>query len=248
MDSDMREQQAALEVGGGVASPGLLPLATSEGQHVVLRTPAGRTPLAPRAGELSWIHGPDGFVERLVLRRDVDTDALVVEGKAEAVHDLADLLAADAIDTGGFTWELRATDLWERASFVDAPGIVDVRPELRATESIPMGSNDVPRTVAGLPTAAASDPASADAGLVGVYSSDRGVLVLDAAGGFTLSRFPGSPADCTAELTQQGHFSYAQGVLELDGKGARPKFTVVGSQLVAANGAVMSLVTDGSAQ
>jgi hypothetical protein len=248
MDSDMRGEQAALEVGQGVTSPGLLPLGTSEDQHVVLRTAAGRTPLAPRAGELSWIHGPDGFVERLTLGQDVATDALLVEGRAEAVHDLANLLAADAIDAGDRTWELRATDLWERVSFVDAPGVVDVRPKLRALDSIPVESNDVPRTVVGLPGAAAFDSASAEAGLVGVYSSDHGVLVLDAAGGFSLSRFPGSPENCAAEPTQQGHFSYANGILELDGTGARPKFTVVGSKLVAVSGAVMSLVTDERAQ
>ena len=188
LDGDAREAGLRLEVGGRAMAP-LLPLALRPEEEVALLTPSGRLPVALAAEELTWLHGADATLERAAITRD----RLLVDGDEHAVRLLAEMLGGSAGPLPDGAYALSAPDLYERASFLDAPaGVREARPvvdEAQPHARAPMvGFAHVTMPVAAprlAPLTAPSAPPTFVGAppLVGAY---EGGLILDLDGGFRL--------------------------------------------------------------
>jgi hypothetical protein len=181
LDQAARQAGMRVDVGDYHGTP-LLPLALRSDERVVLAGPAGRLPLTLRPGTLAWVRGTDAAIEWTA----VDPDTLIVEAPDAAAHELAGLLAAEAGVRSDGRWRLHAPELLDRASFLTAPeAILDVQPATLAGVASAHTS-----LVGNAPLPAArveiSAGAPAAARLVGLYSAEGKLLLLDAAGEYHL--------------------------------------------------------------
>lgn len=152
----------------------------------VMVDPAGPAPILQRgddvrpiqieAGALTWIRGWDGSAEVRAIDGDVRGDRLELVGSPLAAAALADLLEATVDPIGGERFALSSLDVLVHSADLDAPEGIE--------EVLPVSTRAAGAAVAEAP----GTPLSLEApGFVGVYGTGRDTLILDAAGGFTLS-------------------------------------------------------------
>ena len=184
---DERAAAAGIELEiDGERHPGRLPLVVPEGAEAAIRRPSGAEPLAVGAGELVQVVGAAGEIQR----GEVPRDQIWVQGEAASVSAFAEMIGASATRLPGGGWAVEGPDAFVLASLMG--GLTDVR----ALSGRPDPSSDVidvgvflgPRTPAAPALEAPMGPVPDAAALVGLYTHDDVSLLLDAAGGYVLSR------------------------------------------------------------
>jgi hypothetical protein len=172
----------------------LLPVALDTAEPVAFSSSVGREVFELRAGMLAHVHGAAGAVEWLRLRDDVSDDRLRVRASREVAADLARRVAGQVEGGEGGVFTIVAPDVFDRSSFLKPPdGIAEVLPDARIAEGIARTA------VLGEVTLPAAE-GERQAAFVGVFTSDKGALILDAAGGFTLEDA------CSGDLLGRGRY------------------------------------------
>jgi hypothetical protein len=186
LDRDAREAGLRVAVGAWEGAP-VLPLALRPEEPAVLIAQGNtRLPIALRAGALGWVRGAAAQVDWGAVPSEIREDRVIVEGTDASVHTLAEMLAAEAGALADGRWELRAADVYERASFLTPPdGILEAAPSTIA----PLLTRTAILGITGEAAPSGPGPAIAIVGsaaeVVGVYTSGGQVLIFDAEGGFS---------------------------------------------------------------
>jgi len=124
IDAAARRAGLAVEVDGEALS-GLLPVAVAPEALAVLAGPERREALAVAPGELVFVRGKGGTLER----GTADPDQLGVRGSEGPVRALADRIGARAIPEGGDRFLLRGMDVLPIAALFEEPkGILATLP------------------------------------------------------------------------------------------------------------------------
>jgi hypothetical protein len=169
-------QAGRLAHGGWDGAP-VLPVALDLSQPVTFSSDRGRTTIELRSGMLAWVHGAGAAVEWRTLHDEVRDDRLRVRASADAAAALARSLAGEVVgpvDGDASLWTVAAPNVFDRASFLQPPeGVLEALPEPLLDLAAPVF---LPGAVVGR------------AAFVGLYTAGDRVLILDAAGGFTLGR------------------------------------------------------------
>jgi hypothetical protein len=209
----------------------VLPVALDATQPLTVTTPTGTFKLALRSGMLAHVHGAGASVEWREVGGEVRDDRLVVRGSEAAVDGLAELIAAKkGYRRPDGLFPLVASDIFERTSFLVPPdGIEEALPDARVDEASGGLVRSIQRAAEeqdALPTSdtnGAPPAGTTIAGnlpaLVGLYTSDSMVLVLDASGGFSIED------DCSGAVRMKGRYGVDVGdqvELRTGGPGAIP--------------------------
>lgn len=231
LDKDAREAGLTVEVGGWSGAP-LLPLQLKTDETVTLLSAGGRVPIVLRPSQLAWVRGARAGVDFT----EVKEDRLTVDGTDAAVRLLADMLGGEAGVRADGRWDVRASDIYERASFMTEPaGVRDVEP---AT----LGAATAQRSAFVPATGGAHRPelvvgGGSAASAVGVYVTAGRVLILDAEGGFSLE-------GCNGSDRVAGRVTVEDGLVRLaTGDGELAVLTLAGDTLRDPAGAVYSPIT-----
>jgi hypothetical protein len=103
---DLEAQEAGWHL-DGFADAGL-PAAVAADEEVALIGPEHSEVLAPEPGELWYVRGDDGAVERYGIGDEVTDDSVYVVGTEEAAKRLAKLVGADVESVDDAVWRLAA--------------------------------------------------------------------------------------------------------------------------------------------
>lgn len=202
----------------------LLPVTLDTTEPVSFTSPAGRVVFDLRPGSVAYLHGAGGAIEWLRLGEEVGADRLRVHATKEVAADLAKRLSGRVEGGEGGVFTIVAPDLFERASFLEAPaGITDIVPEYvgaaRKTEGA-AGSfaiPDIDRAAVQAPSEGLPEGESEgvrQAMLVGVYTAGTDALVLDADGGFTIEDA------CSGDPIERGRYQTDGDVVTLQVPGS----------------------------
>lgn len=192
VDEEARAAGVAVEV-DGVTHEGALPVAVPGGGEAAVRRRDGESSLTVAPGELIEVVGAGGEVRRMAVPRD----GFVVDGEPDAVRSFAEMIGAQATPTLPGRFMIRGPNAFALAALIGrAPGVRGMRPaEPTAVDVLDVGfvlERGAPesteavegQTAAALPAGPTPDPTA----LVGLYQHGDVGLLLDAAGGYALSR------------------------------------------------------------
>lgn len=219
LDRGAREHGIELEVAGATVERAGVPLAVDVHDETYLVRDGAREPLVLAQGELVEIDA-----EGAIRRGPVDPDRLTIAASPESAATLAEMLGGAEVErigspSGPARFALRAPGItWLAAALHGLPDLPDVRAESAFEAGLASGDGSWQgrRDATFAPIEArpgAADPALATpdaAALVGVYQVGDVLLVLDAAGGYSLG---------TAEGSTRGTYRPAPGGLVLAPRG-----------------------------
>ncbi len=191
LDREARAAGISIEAPGFQGAPAL-PVALHADEKVTLKVPGGapRT-IAVRPGAVAWVRRASGDVEYADVGVQARADLLVVDADPTGARALAELLDGSLWPRADGRWSIQAPDVLDRASFLPEPGGVHEAAPAMVGAVATAASN----AVGAVRIEAAPDERlerfkatveTTSAGLVGVYRSPKGVLVIDAGGGFSL--------------------------------------------------------------
>ncbi len=195
LDATSRAAQVRLTLGSWSGAP-TTPIAVNAWDDVIVTTQQGDRHLPVERDTVMQLAGANAAVTSHSLPDELDVDALEVDADATAAGQLARILGATLTEDSDSHWLLRGTDVLRQSAWLAVPeGVRAVRPHVLAPVANARGGG----AVVAVPVASAvSTPSSAFPGAVhlidelpahvGVYSAGNDVLVLDASGGFTMSR------------------------------------------------------------
>ncbi|HEY8211092.1 MAG TPA: hypothetical protein VIG99_26595 [Myxococcaceae bacterium] len=200
LDEAARLSGATLQLEHWEGSPAFA-IRLTDGERPLLVTQTDARRLEVPAHSLAYVEGSGAQVRILELERDMARDALMLTGSQGAAEYVAKLLDAQMTSLADDRFQLTGSELLDRSAFLDAPrGLREVRPIERAPEEmrslLGRGDRPVPSIAWSTPGRAGSVPVA----LVGVYVSEQTTVVLDAEGGFALTRGCGESEVGTAVL------------------------------------------------
>jgi hypothetical protein len=147
MDREARASGISLRKDDAAVSAAL-PVAVGEGESAVLVADDAAQPLSVDAGELLYVRGADAQIDRLVLGRDVESDAWDIDGSAAASEELA-YGVGGRLMANGERMRLQVPDAVDLVSALSVPpGLVEFSP-------VPIAQQDA----LGSSTSEASEPA-----------------------------------------------------------------------------------------
>lgn len=170
-------------------------------ERPLLVTQTGAHRLEVPAHSLAYVEGSDAQVRILDLERDLARDAMTLTGSQGAVEQVSRLVDAQVTSLSDDRFRLTGTELLDRSAFLDAPrGLREVRPVERAPEELRslLGQGDRPSP--SIAWSSGGHAGSVPIALVGVYTGEETTVVLDAEGGFSMTRDCGEPEIGTAVL------------------------------------------------
>ena len=193
IDSEARASGIALEL-DGERTEAVLPVAVPAGEPArILRPGEGDEVVVLAPGETLEVTGPEGVVRRAWASRD----SLVVSGSYDAVAAFAELTGATGRPAGDGRYLLEGTDVWLLAAWVgQVPGITGASAVAPArasyTSALLEGRSHAAEQAARAHASGAradcagEGPLADAASLVGVYEGRGALMILDAAGGYTI--------------------------------------------------------------
>jgi hypothetical protein len=239
LDRDARAA-GTLTVGGYRSAP-RLPVSANGADKVEFRSGDE----APRAiawqpQKLAYLHGPTAEVEWIKLGRDARTDALLLDGDATAADAVASIIGTKPTRGQDGLYRIASPDIYFKLAFSGEPDtLVEAFPEympldegsrssaphvFNADELLPLGREEGSRR---------------GAELVGLYRFEEKLLVLDAAGQYTLED------DCTGLRKTSGVYRPVRGGVVLDDAAGVIALSSDGETLIGGKGErFMPLMTD----
>lgn len=135
IDQEARAAGYTVLAGGQVAD-GVVPVAFDGAEGATLVHGATDLPLQAEPGELVYVHGPEGNVDRLYIGRDIEPDRVLVEGPRAVADELAAHLGGD-VAAEGPRWRVTATDALALSSEAPAPAeLVALAPVTMSLEGL----------------------------------------------------------------------------------------------------------------
>jgi hypothetical protein len=206
----------------------LLPVALDTADSVAFSSSTGRTVFELRPGMLAHVHGAGGAVEWLRMREDVSDERLLVVGPREAAADLAHRVAGKLEGGHDGIFTVSAPDIFDRGSFLAPPdGVLEVVPE-----PVVAAQGGGPGSLGAVPMLPANEGEGlGQASLVGIYTGEGSVLILDAAGGFELDD------PCSGDVLGAGRYRTDGERVVLDRAGTSRVLSLEGGALFDPEGA-----------
>ncbi len=190
LDREARAAGLTIQAVGFQGAPAL-PMALHVDDRVTLHVPGGPPrAIAVRPGALAWVRRATGDVEYADVGVKARADLLVVDADPGGARALADLLGGSLWPRPDGRWSIEAPDVLDRASFLPEPGGVREAAPAIVADGASTSTARVAVRIEAAPDERlerfAATVETTSAGLVGVYRSQEGLLVIDAGGGFSL--------------------------------------------------------------
>jgi hypothetical protein len=229
-----REARAngALVVGGWRGAPAL-PISAEEGEAVLFQTAGETRAIEPRSQMLAYVHGTSGRIDWVRLGAEARSDSLVLEGDAAAAATLARTVGGTSVAVAVGRQRVSVADAYFKLAFSKEPeGVAEVFPDLLATGTGAIATSAADARL--VSEAARAFRRAAD--FVGLYFHDGRLLVLDAAGNYTLD------PRCAGEDKPTGRYREDGGRIVLEGAAGTTTLVAEGDDLIEASGRRFALL------